>query len=234
MAPTIGSEQSAISNTADIVLTLAAGTTVGDLAVLICINDFYAATNLQTPTGTAVAAWTLRHTMDLGTDLAHAKVWTGAVTTGGASTIDTNWSTTDEERYAQALIIQNGAYDTANSANTVATTTSWVAPTVTPTGPDDLLVCSWGFGGGGGDVNLTVPGSMTGLTERDSATNVTYRSAYEFLGSSAATGTRTATSSVSMPNSFGLSVLIKSTGAAPATASSIATRDRPLKRRLFR
>lgn len=67
--------------------------------------------------------------------------------------------------------------------------TSQVAPSVTAT-EDGLLCCMWLSEG---PVNITVPVSMTGLTERD-GTSSTSRAAYE-SETSGATGTRTATSS---------------------------------------
>jgi hypothetical protein len=235
VAPTVRSEQSNASNTADMVFTLAASTTVGDLAVVIAANDFYTLANIQTPTGTAVSSWTLQSaaTVDTGSNGNHVKVWTGPVTTGGTSTIDTNWSTLDEERYAQILIIQDGAFDVALSATNATTTTSFVAPSVTTTGTDDLLICSWGEAFAGSAFNLTPQGSMTELTERDIA-SCTFTSATETLVASGATGTRTATASTSKANSWGVSVAIKSAGGgASVTKQETRIRNRARLNRAF-
>jgi hypothetical protein len=213
-------QQSTAANT-DFVFTLGAGTQVGDLVVVIQVNNFYTAANLTTPTGTAVSSWTLRHTMDGGTNDCHVKVWTGAVSTGGAQTVDTNWTTTDEERFVAVFVISGGAaYADAQSADTDTTSTNFVAPSVTPAAgsTDNVLLCAWGHQGGG-DINLTVPGSMTAYTEVDYVTTCTYRAASEAYASSSVTGTRTATGSAAR-DGFGVAVIV--------SASTTTTIDAPL------
>lgn len=215
MALAIREQQQSTAAYTDFVFTLGAGTQVGDLVVVIAANDWYDATNLTTPTGTAVSSWTLRHTMDGGALDCHAKVWTGTVTTGGAQTVDTNWSTTDEERFVTVFVISGGAtYADAASADTDTTSTNFVAPSVTPAAgsTDNILLCLWG-NATGGDINLTVPGSMTAYTEVDFLTFVTFRAASEAYTSSSATGTRTATGSAAR-DGFGVAVIVSAAGAA--------------------
>lgn len=211
MAITIREEQDAGSNISAISFTLGAGTQVGDTILLVQANAWYSLANLQTPTGTAVANWgTVKHTMDGGTDDNHVKVWMGAVTTGGTSTVIVNNSTTDEERFAAVFVLAGAIdFDSAASTDSDAAATSHVAPTVTPTAgkTDDLLVCLFGTHTGG-SINYTMPGSMTAYTERDVGAVNTFRAASEQLVSDAATGTRTATSSVSV-TWFATSVLVK-------------------------
>lgn len=220
MAITIREEQDAGSNTAAISFTTGAGMITTDKLVLIQCNDFYTTANLTTPTGTAGTAWTLQTTVDGGTNNAHTKVWTSDVALAGARTVLVNSTTTDEERYAALFVLAGAAsgIDGIASTSNGSSSTSHVAPSVTPTSgqSDDLLICMWlAFTNGAGTINYTVPGSMTAYTERDVDNYVTYRAASEALSSSGATGTRTATSSVTFPFQS-VSVLVKAAGAAPA------------------
>lgn len=234
MALAVRQEVQSTSAYADYVFTLGATTAVGDLIVLIQANNFYTTANLTTPTGTAVTTWTLRNTMDGGTNDCHAKVWTGPVTTGGASTVDTNWSTTDEERFAAAFVISGGAsYADAQSADTDTTSTSFVAPSATPTAgvTDNILMTVWGHQGGG-DINLTVPGTMTGYAEIDYPGLVTYRAASEVYSSSAATGTRTATGSAAR-DGFGVSVIVSGAGGGGVTKAVTQPASRARIRRSY-
>lgn len=214
MAITVLEQQDAMSNSVALGFTLAAGSAVGDLLMLIQTNNFYTLANLTTPTGTAASTWTLQGSMDLGSNTFHAKVWTAPVTTGGAQTVTVNSTTSDEERYAGVWRFPSGTtFDVAAFVPSVqATSTSHVAPAVTTTGTDDHLVCL--FESANGDTNYTAfTGSLTGYTERDIAGFVTARAAAEQLVAAGATGTRTATSANSRTY-VALSVAVKSSAVA--------------------
>lgn len=222
MAVTIREQQDAGSGAGVVTLTLGSGTAVGDLLVVVAANDWYNTAHLTAPTGTAASTWTLQHTLDGGTNDDHAKVWTAPVTTAGARTVvEGTTSPNDEERYIGVWVLDGSAgtpaFDTAASTDADTAGTSWVAPSVTgPSGQaDDLLICLWGANGASaGSVNITPPAGMTSRTERDVSGFTTYHAADQQLASSAATGTRTATSSASK-TWFAVSVLIKA-AAAPA------------------
>lgn len=225
MAIAVREEQDAgMAGTANVTFTTGAGMLTTDKLLLIHANDFYTTANLTTPTGTAGTSWTLQHTVNGGTDMGHAKIWTSDVALSGARTVIVNSTTTDEERYAALFVLSGTAagIDGVASTSNGASSTSIVAPTVTPISgqSDDLLICFFGpgFHAGSGVVNLTMPGgSMTAYTERDIGF-CTGRSGSEPLVSAAATGTRTATSSTARTY-LSLSVLVKSSavaGAAPA------------------
>lgn len=205
MAVSLLEEQDAASNTTSISFTLTAGK-LADSVLLIQWNNFHALANLLPPTGTAVNWLPLQHSLDGGTGDLHCKVWTGSIVTR-LGTVLVNNSTTDEERYAAVFVFDGQCdFDVAASTDSDVSGTSMVAPSVTPAGTDDLLVCSWASRDT--VVNITVPGSMTAYTERDLDTFATFRSASEQLVSGGATGTRTGTASAS--NQWGaVSVLIK-------------------------
>jgi len=209
---------------------------VDDLIVLIQADNFYTLANLITPTGTAVTTWTEQTAnglpVDGGTSDNHAKVWTGTVTTAGGTVI-ANRTNVDDEGYAAVFVLRGTAgtpeFDTGDGSESDANATAHVAPSVTPTSgkTDDFLLCV--FGTLDTVVNYTLPGGMTAYTEQDVGGINTYRAGSEQLASDSATGTRTATSSVST-TWFAVSVLIKTATAGP-TAVLVPARPRTAHRR---
>lgn len=228
----VAEQQSIASNTAALSFTLAAGSAVGDLLVLIHANDWYAATNLTTPTGTAASTWTLQDTFDGGTSQSHIKIWTAPVTTAGAQTVLPNGSTTDEERGAALWRIPNAVFDVANHANGAASA-SHVAPSLTPASTDEIYCCLWtnNQGASNATYNYTYPGgAFVGLTERDVSTIATFGFGYEPITSGVATGTRTATASTAGQAWCAAAVLVKA-GAVAAAAPYVPRRRGPNYRR---
>lgn len=206
MSITIRQEQDAGSNTAAISFTTSSQ--VGDTIILIQMNDWYSLANLQTPSGTAVGGgWTLEQSYDGGTNLFHVKVWQGTVSTANG-TVVVNSATTDEERYAACYVLVGATYDTGGASVNSTASTSFVAPSESAAGSDDLMLCVWCNTDQNSIPTITPPGTMTAYTSR-AVDFVTYRSASEQLTASGASGTRTATSSLSRA-SLGVTVLVKS------------------------
>lgn len=197
MALTVAEQQTAASNTGAITFTLAAGSAVGDLLVVIFANDFDTLADLTTPTGTAATTWTLRDSFDGGSNLSHIKTFTAPVTTAGAQTVVCTATNANNEHGAVLVRIPGAVYDTSGH-NNGATSTSHVAPSLTPSSNDAIYVCLWtGNDAGGGIYNYTYPASpFVAGTERDLDTFSTFGFGYEPITSGAATGTRTATASV--------------------------------------
>lgn len=228
MTITIREQQQFQSNTSgtQAAFTLGAGTTAGDIAVAIHADDYYTAAALTSPGGTAVSSWgTVKYTYDGGTNGSHAKVWVAAVTTGGASTITSTSTHTDEERCFGAWIL----YDTGNTVSfdnalgtQVAASTAPTAPSVTPAvgHTNDLLLCMWGYpGGGGNDDTYSAFGAMTPYANLNHVGWGSWCFAYQFLASSAATGGRTCTSATNQAHTT-LSVLIQTTGGGAAVTKT--------------
>lgn len=199
----------AFSETAGTPLTLTAAQ-VDDTVVVIHADDYYAASDLLAPGGTAVSTWTLKHTLDGGTNDNHCKVWVGRVTTAGG-TVTEGTNNTTHERYFGVWVLA-GAVDfkTAASTDSDATSTSHVAPSVTPsTGKtNDLLICLFGTAPNSATNYTSMPGGMTARTERDAGVFCTFRAADQKLASDSASGTRTATSSATV-EWFAVSVLME-------------------------
>jgi hypothetical protein len=201
VALSVAEQQSAANDTtASLTFTLAAGSAVDDLLVLICADDFDTVADLLTPTGTAASTWTLRDTFDGGTNLSHIKVWTAPVTTAGAQTVIANVANATLEKAAGLWRIPGAQFDVANHANGT-TSTAHVAPSLTPATTDEIYCCLWtNNDAGAGIFNYTYPSSpFVAGVERDISPFVTYGFGYEPITSGTATGTRTATASVTHP-----------------------------------
>ena len=186
----------AIGTGASLTATTGAGTAVGDLLVLIHGYDYYAATNMLTPTGTA-GTWTLQCTGDGGTNRTHIKVWTRPVSSGGAQTVTVNSSGTNDATHFVNVYVLNGstltlAVDGAAGQNGTGGGTSHDCPSVSPTGADDLLICA---AGAGPDQNgdYTAPSGMTKQNELDNTPFSTMATFTQTLSASGATGTKSAT-----------------------------------------
>jgi len=201
------------SNTVEQSHTLSASVQTGDVVFAVHGNNYYTLARLETPGGTGVTTWEqlTACTLDMGTNDLHGKVWKGTVTTA-SGTVTENAGGTDEERYFGIWVFREGDFDAGGSNNSETTTTSHVAPSLTPTAgkTDDHYVGV--FVSEGGQVNYTPPGApWNARTERDTGFN-TYRGGEELLTSDAASGTRTSTSSAS--TKFGtMAFLVKGTAA---------------------
>lgn len=211
MAITIREQQDAASNSGGISFT-ASTAVVGDRIILIVANDWYTTADMSTPTGTAVTTWNLRHTGDGGDFDTHSKVWEGVVTTAGG-TVVTNWVVGDEERYGGIWVTPDGQFDVAATTDTDVNSTSHVAPSVTASAANGLLICL--FSTGGTATDYTVPGTLTFYTERDVTPFATYRAGFENLTSAGATGTRTVTSASNTAYLATSVVLIPLPGSGP-------------------
>jgi hypothetical protein len=178
-------------------LTTGAGTAVGDMLVLFHFYDYYTLADMLTPTGGG--SWT--HNLpdgDSGASHMHVKVWNRLVVTGGAQTVTVN-STPTDATHMPVLFVLDGAMtittDGMSGSNGTAST-SHVCPSVSPVGSDDLLLCGAGMSPDAAG-NYTAPSGMTKESEVDVGTFSTAATFSQVLSASGATGTRTATSSVS-------------------------------------
>ncbi len=194
--PTIREVVSTATSGANATVTTGAGTAVNDLLVTFFGNDAYAATFMTTPTGTA-GTWTFQVLGDPATDGPHLKIWTRFVTAGGAQTVTV--AQHDGEEVFNTTFVLTGANTSTPVDGTPAggsgntNTTSMVAPSVSPTTADALLLCGVQKGGSGGAATYTPP---SGMTERSDITDGTFSSqstASLVLAASGATGTKTFT-----------------------------------------
>lgn len=203
-------------------------TAIGDLVVVIHGNDFYALSNMPTPTATGsptVSAVT-NGSADAGANQAHVKAYTYVANTAGAQIISvTETGTADEEKVLVAYVlsgadtttpIDGGSSGAAGSFNTTAANPQ-VAPAVTPSGTDALLICHINTGAGDTAGPYSSPGGMS-ETYDSAITNLAYTGATQQLSASGSTGTKSFPSTVSARYAS-LSLAIKTAGGSGATVT---------------
>lgn len=170
---------------------------VGDLLVAFHSNNFYTAAQLLAPTGGA-GTWTKEATGDNGTNSAHIQVWTCPITSGGVKTV--TFAPASDEEHVVHLYVISGADSVTPvdgvAGNNGAASTSHVAPAVSPTGLNGLLLCAASTTS---VVNYTAPPNMFKRGEVDVTSFMTAATASKTLATSGSTGTQTFTSSASAP-----------------------------------
>lgn len=219
--PAIGS-----STVAAVSLSLTGATQpqTGDLLVIIHCNDYYALTNMPTPTvggsTTGVTAIT-GASADAGTNLAHAKGYSYVVgSTGDLTVAVTETGTGDEEKALIVFVLSGGdvatPVDAANNGTGTASS-SWVCSSVSPSSADAFLILHGNSGGGSAFGTFTWPSGE--LYDQIISAGMNITGAVEQLGTSGATGTRTATGTGSLPYAS-LTIAVKTGSAAAGRAGS--------------
>lgn len=178
---------------------------VGDLLVIILGNDWYtqAGLSLQSITPTATATEITSFDADGGSLKPHMKAWWAPVTTAGAVTVVGDTANKDEEK-ALVVYVISGAdtttpIDVSTAISTVTTSTTPAAPSVSPTGATDLLICHFQSDGTTGGASGTAPGSMSNAYSQSEGGLATAFGASQILSASGATGTRTWTFTGNVP-----------------------------------
>jgi hypothetical protein len=216
---------------ASVTLTTGAQTDATDLLVLFHGNNFYAASQMVAPTGTA-GTWTLRATGDNGSNSAHMKVWTRPAA-AGANTV-TFAPAVDEEHIGQLYVISGtdlagGPVDVAAGSNGASSTTQ-VAPSIDPATFNCLLISAVQT-----TVNTTYTSASPPLilkSEFDLAPFIAAASAIQVLGDDQPTGTRTFTAAAAgtwASASIALTPLAVAAGgtATPVVVACVATIPAP-------
>lgn len=195
----------------------------GDLLVIIHANDFYALSNMPTPTvggsSTGVTAIT-NGTADGGASQGHVKSYTYAVSSTGDVTVSVTETSTGDENKVLVAYVLSGA-DTASpisgGSSGAATTldvnsqASHVLTGVSPAEADAFLI---GHDSSNGSSTASYTTPATEAYDGNTGSGMSYCGWTEQLSASGATGTRTVTPASSCPF-FGLVVTIK-TGAGGA------------------
>lgn len=183
------------SRTSQAIVTTDASTAVDDTIIIIYGSDYYTLANLPDPTssaGTLVPCGSV----DAGNNSVHAKVFTVDVATPGAKTV-TFPAHIDCDIFGFVLRVPGPLTVDAVLSVLVnlSVNTAHVAPSVTTTGTDRLLVCMW-ITTNTGSVGATPYTLPVGMTSRGQITASPFSAAAcatEEIGSAGATGTRTAT-----------------------------------------
>jgi hypothetical protein len=216
----IGIRTSATGTDSGITPTVTAATdtspVAGDLAIIVHCNDFYALSNMPTPTGvnlSALTAITLA-TADGGVNLAHIKCYWATVTTSGLVSASVTETGSHDEEKGMAVVVLFGADTTTpvdDAGNATGTTSANnVAPSVSPATNSAFLICFTNSGGGAGTASYTPPAGMAELFELHvgglAATLATVQ-----LTASGATGAQTFTAASAVPWAA-ISIAIKTAG----------------------
>lgn len=222
---TISVRSSETGSTGDpTVVAKPAGTTAGDLLIAVHFTDVFG----NTLDMTAPPFWPQVGATYSGSGSCFGKVWRRDV--DGSEGSSFNFGNPDT---SVVVVLCITGHDPTTPINIVpswsqgaANQTAHIAPSVTPTVNDGLLVC--GFAATGSSASYTPPGSM--VERGDAFAGFAFASvASEVLvgGTGAPTGTRTATCSISGANPFtSLSLLIAPSAGAAATSGPPPRRSR--------
>lgn len=206
------------------VVTKPAGTTAGDLLIAVHITDVFG----NTLDMTAPSFWFQSGITYSGSGSCFGKVWRRDV--DGSEGASFNFGNPDTTIVTVLCIT---GHDPTTPINIVpvwsdggANQTAQIAPSVTPTVNDALLICAWAATGS--SASYAPPG---GMTERgDAYAGFAFASvASEVLvgGAGVATGTRTATCSSSGANPYvSLSLVVAPSAGAAATSGPPLRRSR--------
>lgn len=197
--------------------TTSSAVQTGDLLVCFHNNEWGAVANMTAPTGTlSTGSWTQQALDSNAASKAHGKLWTALAPSGGAKTITCNADSGSE--VMETVFVIDGATLHASwlvgaaAGQNATNSTSWSFSSIAGgTDPDDLLLGT--VGTSGGTTTHGTPTGMTKLTSQDSRTFATQSVYSETLTSTAASGTKTSTSSASVNYA---SLLIRLRGSTPA------------------
>lgn len=209
------------SDPISVVLNGARQPNTNDVLIIIHCNDYYALTDMPTPTvggsSTGVTAIT-NGSFDKGASDGHAKSYTYVVGSIGDLTVAVDETGSADEEKALIVYVLSGVdtttpIDVAANAIDGVDVTSHPAPSVSPTSSDAYLICHLNSGPNAGGAH-TPPGSMAEQYDAVFAGALTYTGATEQLSASGATGTRTFTSANLIKYGM-LSIAVKAGGGAP-------------------
>lgn len=194
-SPTTGSDTSA---TASVTLSGAWQPQTGDVLHIVHKNDFYALSNMPTPTvGGSSTGVTSIINADAGTNMGHIKTYYYVVTSTGDTTVSvTETGSHDEEKqivvYVLAGVDTTGnPVDGSSSGFSATGIASQVIPQITGmTLANNFLIADICSGGGSSSNHYQEPATMTEAYD-ELVGNMNSGGATEQLASSADTGTRT-------------------------------------------
>lgn len=196
----------------------------GDVLLIIHGNDFYALSNMPTPTvggSTSGVNAVSGGSADAGTNHGHIKAYTYVVgSTGDLAVSVTETGAGDEDKCLDVYVLSGVDTATptdgaAGNFNTSATTTH-DAPSVSPGSSNAYLICHDNSGGGSSAPSYTPP---SGMTEQYDAQvgGISHTGATLQLSASGATGVKTFTPSGSVEYAT-ISVAIRTASGAAAPA----------------
>lgn len=197
----------------------------GDVLLIIHCNDWFTTSEMPTPTvggsTTGVTAIT-GATADAGTSNVHAKAYYYVVPSTGNLTVAVTETGTATEEKALVVYVLVGAdtttvIDAASNAFNTSSSTSQVAPSVSPTSTTALLICH--VNAAPTTATYTPPTGMTEVLDTSISSTMSISNAALQLSASGATGTKTFTASGSAPAAM-LSIAVLKAVAATSKSDS--------------
>jgi hypothetical protein len=220
-----------VTNPISVTLTGSTQPQAGDVLLIIHGNDFYTASAMPTPTvggSTSGVTPVTNGSADAGTNLAHIKSYYYVVGSTGDLTVSVTETGLGDEEKSLDVYVLSGVDTTTPidiaATSTGTTSTSQVAPSISPTRADSYLICHVNTGGAGVSSTYTPPAGMT--ETYDTVVAATYEAAGAVLqlSASGATGTKTFTATGSNPYAS-LSVAMKSAAVVTTPPTFPASAD---------
>ena len=141
-------------------------TQVGDLVIVVHGNNFYALSNMPTPTATGSPTLTNIVDADGGTNFGHLRCWWYVANTGGAQTVSVTETGAHDEEKSMAVYVLSGA-DTSSPVDGTAsnfdsgTGSAPVCSSISPATATALAFNAINNGGPTAPTSYTPPGAVT-------------------------------------------------------------------------
>lgn len=194
----------------------------GDTLVIIHGNDFYALSNMPTPTvGGSTSGVTAIVNADGGSNFAHAKSYRYNVPTTGDLVVSvTETGSADEEKVLVVFVLSGvdqstvvdvsaGGFNSTGSGDSSPT-----APSVAPLSSNAYLITHTNSGGGANVASYTPPSGMTEVYDQSSGGFMGTSGAIQQLSASGATGTKVFAAASTAPWATLSIALLTGSGAA--------------------
>jgi hypothetical protein len=221
-----------VTNPVTVTLTGTRQPQAGDVLLIIHGNDFYTASAMPTPTvggSTTGVTPVTNGSADAGTNLAHIKSYYYVVGSTGDLTVSVTETGLGDEEKSLDVYVLSGVDTTTPidvaATSTGTTSTSQVAPSISPAGANSYLICHVNTGGAGVASTYTPPAGMTETYDTVVAATYEATGAVLQLTGPGATGTKTFTATGSNPWAA-LSVAVRTaTGGTTLVAGVAAEAD---------
>lgn len=197
----------------------------GDLLLIIHGNDYYALSNMPTPTvggSTSGVNPITSGTADGGSLFAHAKSYTYAVGSTGDLTVSvTETGIGDEEKCLVVYVLSGADTSTptdgaANNTDNTGSTTNRVCSAVSPSTSDAFLIVHTNDGNGSNSVSYTPASGMSEQYDGSLGGAMGYSGDTQQLSSSGSTGTKTLVAAGNA-SYCSLTIAVRTAAAAAAT-----------------
>lgn len=209
------------------------GVVQGDVMLCYQTNDW------GTEAEMTAAGWTQEFATATGTNVMHAKVWSLVAGASEPASYSFGTSSSADNGSIGSIIALRGATLTGKvQASSSSASTTHVAPTLTtlPSPASGILLCYANTDGNNSALSWTPPGGMTEAADIQQSSLWTSHSVAYLLAPSDPTGTKTftQTGTPGSPTAWTFSLFVPASSGTVTTTTSIAVRDRPMKRRMLR